>query len=104
MTEIDFSKMKSELIKIYDFFSKNPQDKKISYLITKYDSIYGGLTAYNETLTKSPVPKEIEQALNGLSTIYQYGLWEDTHEAFSNDKIVKEARKILEKLKKENKK
>ena len=92
--------MRRELIKIYDFFLKNPQDKGVNYLTTKYDAMYGGLTSYNKILVKPPVPKDLEQALNGLSTIYQYGMWGPEHN-FSNENIVRAAKKILEDLKKE---
>ena len=102
MAEINFSKVRSELIKIYGFFLKNPQDKKISYLTAKYDSVYGGLTSYNKVLANSPIPKDIERALSGLSTIYQYGMWSSEH-SFSNENIVKVAKKVLKDLEKEDK-
>ena len=97
---VDFKKMKKELIELYENFLKTPEDKSIQKKAIKYDRDFGGLQVYNDYLKSQPVPKEIETALGGLSTIYQYGLWEDNHEAFSDEKIVKEAKKILEELKK----
>ena len=97
--ELDVQKMREELIKIYEGFLKNPENKKIQHISTKYDEIYGGLASYNEILVKKVVPEDIKMALDGLSTIYQYGSWGPEH-AFSNRKIIKRATEILQSLKK----
>jgi len=101
MTEaIDFQKMKKELIKLYEEFLENPEDETTNKKIIAYELQYGGLQKYNDYLKSRPVPKYIETALSGLSTIYQYGLWEDSNEYFSNEKIVSKAKEILIDLKK----
>jgi|SRR3989344_5604152 len=96
---LDWEKIKKELLKVYEEFLKNPKDKSVYKKAIFYDKNYGGLTSYNDILVKKVVPKDIEKAINGLSTIYQYGMWEKEHEAFSNEKILKKAKKILEDLK-----
>jgi len=100
---IDFKKMKEELIELYENFLKTPEDKFIQEKAIKYDKCFGGLQAYNDYLKSQPVPQEIEMALRGLSAIYQYGLWEDTHD-LSNGKIICKSKKILKELKKRRKK
>lgn len=97
---VDFQKMRRELIELYEEFLANPGDKTTEKKAIKWDRNFGGLSYYNEVLASQPVPKDIERALDGLSAIYQYGLWEDSHEAYSNDKILLEAKKILEELRK----
>lgn len=98
---INFKMMRKNLIKIYEEFLKNPGDYTTYRKVVGYELKYGGLSSYNDILSSQPVPKDIEIALNGLSTIYQYNLWKNTHEAFSNDKIISESKTILENLKKE---
>jgi len=99
---VNFQRMRQELIEIYEKFLENPGDESIQKKIIEYDRNFGGLQVYNDYLKSRPVPKDIEVALGGLSMIYQYGLWEDDkeHEAFSDEKIVSEAKKILEELRK----
>ncbi len=97
---VDFQKMKRELIGLYSKFLENPEDETTNKKIIAYELRYGGLSSYNDILSSQPVPKDIERALYGLSTIYQYGLWEDTHEAYSNKRIISAAKSILEDLKK----
>ena len=97
---INFPKMRKELILLYENFLEKPEDQATNKKIMAYELLYGGLSSYNEILSSQPVPKDIGGALEGLSTIYQYGMWEDTHEAFSNEKIVRHAKKILGELKK----
>lgn len=95
---VDFQKMRRELIELYEEFLANPGNETTEKKAIKLDRNFGGLSYYNEILSSQPVPKDVEGALNGLSTIYQYGSWEESHEAFSNDKILLEAKKILEEL------
>lgn len=97
---LNWKKIKKELLEVYEGFLKNPKDKSVHKKAIFYDKNYGGLTSYNDILVKKVVPEDIEKAINGLSTIYQYGMWEEGHEAFSNDKIMNSAKKILENLKK----
>jgi len=96
---IDESRMKRELIIIYKNFLKNPEDSSIHQLAIVYDRHYGGISSYNDIMSKLVISKELEQAINGLSAIYQYGLHNSEHEAFSNEKIIKIAKEILQKLK-----
>ncbi len=103
MAPIDFQKMRKELIVLYNKFLEGPENDKTYREIVDYHLEFAGLTAYNERLKSRPVPKDVENALHGLSTIYQYGMWEDSHIAFSNEKIIQSAKKILQDLKKEDK-
>ena len=100
MSAVDFEEMRKELIRLYEEFLENPEDEVISKKIIAYELIYGGLSSYNDILKSRPVPIDVERALNGLSTIYQYGLWDDSHKAFSNDRIISAAKSVLEDLKK----
>jgi len=102
MVEFNEKKMRKELIDLYEAFLINPKNKLVRNVAIKYNNLYGGLSAYNEILAKQPIPKDIENALGGLSTIYQYGMWGENHEAFSDEKILKDAKKILEELKKKS--
>jgi hypothetical protein len=97
---INFQEIRKELLELYKEFLENPEDKALNKEITLYELKYGGLSSYNDYLKSQPIPKDIEEALNGLSTMYQYGLFEDDHKAFSNDKIISNAKEILEKLSK----
>jgi hypothetical protein len=98
MVEFNEKKMRKELIDLYEAFLKNPKSKLVRNVAIKYSNLYGGLSAYNDILAQQPIPKDIENALGGLSTIYQYGIWGEYHEAFSDEKIIKDAKKILEEL------
>jgi hypothetical protein len=100
MTEINLPKMKKNLIVLYEAFLKNPDDKKVQYIVKEYDKEYGGLPSYEELSIKKIIPDEIINAINGLSTLYQYGRWDESHEAFSKRKILETAQKILKELKK----
>ncbi len=101
MTEaVDFQRMKQELIGLYERFLENPEDETAYREIVAYELEYGGLQVYNDYLKSQPVPTEIELALGGLSALYQYGMHEDTHEAYSDKKIVETAKRILAELKK----
>jgi len=98
--EIDFKKMKVDLIKIYKDFIESPSDADVQRSISSYENEFGILQVYNDYLESQPVPKEIELALSGLSTIFQYNFWEDSNEDYSNDKIMAKAKKILAELEK----
>ncbi|MDO8467850.1 MAG: hypothetical protein Q7S56_02800 [Nanoarchaeota archaeon] len=103
--KINFKNMRKELIQLYEEFLKNPSDESIRRKVIKYELDFGGLSLYNDYLKSQPVPKDIENALSGLSTIYQYGWWKDTnkadaHEVFSNENLITLAKRILEDLKK----
>src|SRR3989344_3248213 len=100
MTEINLSKIRKNLIVLYEAFLKNPTNKKVQYIIREYDKEYGGLPSYENLSVKKIVPNELISAISGLSTIYQYGLWDESHKTFSKTQILETARKILEKLKK----
>lgn len=99
MTEINFPKMKKNLITLYEAFLKNPNNEKIREIIKEYDKAYGSLPHYNDNSVKKIVPDKILSAINGLSALYQYGMWEENHEVFSDTKILKTAQKILKELK-----
>lgn len=98
LKSINFRKMRKELIELYKEFLKNPRDETLNKKIIAYELQFGGLQVYNDYLKSQPVPKDIEMALSGLSTVYQYGLWEDFNEDFSNEKIISKAKKILAEL------
>lgn len=99
MKEFDEIRLRKKLLSIYKSFVNNPENKKILDLARRFHLKYEGLSTLDEHLVKPIVSKNILRALDGLSTIYQYGMWEKEHEAFSNEKILKKARKILEDLK-----
>ena len=88
MTKANFQKIKKELIKLYEEFLENPLDQDVIDRIIHYSKVFGGLGSYNDYFKSLFVPKNIESALNGLSALYQYGLYENTHEAYSNEKII----------------
>ncbi len=98
MDRIDFNKIRKDLIEIYKNFLENPDNEEIIKKAFNYEKEYGGLSTYNEYLKSQPVPEEIEKALNWLSALYQFGIHEKNH-YLSEDKILKEAKKILEELK-----
>lgn len=100
MKPINFEKLKKDLIKLYEDFLKNPESKLLKEKAIKLEKILGGLSNYNDYFKSQPVPKDIEKGLNGLSAIYQYGMWDDSHEAFSKSKIIGIVRKTLILLKK----
>ncbi|MCK4647513.1 hypothetical protein KAT24_01120 [Candidatus Pacearchaeota archaeon] len=98
--EINEEKLRKELLKIYESFINNPEDKKVLSLAQEYHLRYSGLQTCNEHLVKSVISENTEKAINELSTIYQYGMHDENHPAFSNKKIIESAKKILEELKK----
>ena len=103
--KINFKRMRKELVEIYKRFLKNPVDESTRDDAIKYSREFAGLSVYKDYLKSQPVPKDIEKALGGLTTIYQYGWWKDTnksdaHEIFSNENIITLAKEILEELKK----
>lgn len=91
--------IKEELFSFYYSFLKNPEEerKKAVLLQEKYD----GLLSYSEHASKKIISSEIKQALEGLSTVEQYGMFEEDHPAFSNKKILEQAKKIKNMLKNE---
>lgn len=95
---VNFQKMRKELIHLYKEFLENPESETANKKVIAYELKFGGLFRYNDVLSSQPVPKDIEKALGGLSTIYQYGLWGDSHEAYSNEKIISVAKAILKEL------
>ncbi|MDP3026813.1 MAG: hypothetical protein Q8N63_03830 [Nanoarchaeota archaeon] len=96
---IDFQKMRKDLIRIYEKFLENPEDKSIKKVAIDYDRNFGGLASYNDYLKSQPVSKNIEMALNWLSAIYQFGVWEKEH-TLSDENIISKAKIVLENLKK----
>jgi hypothetical protein len=92
--EINFTKMRKELIKIYETFLKNPADERVRDLVIVYDRKYGGLSTYNEILKERPVPEEISRALENLSGIYQYGLG-----TLDDEELISTSKEILKNLK-----
>ena len=95
--KVDEKKMRKELIRIYQkFLNESSREEAINESIA-YDRRYGGLASEHY---EKYVSADILDAIGGLSTIYQYGLYDDSHEAFSNEKILSAAKKILEELQK----
>ena len=90
------SLIKEELFSFYSSFIQNPKElrKKALSLQEKYD----GLLSYSEHAAKELISSELKQALEGLSTVEQYGMFEDNHPAFSNEKILEQANKIKKTL------
>ena len=97
MKKFDEIKLKKKLLSVYEPFVNNPQDKKILNLARHFHLKYEGLLTLDEHLVKPVVSENILKAINGLSAIYKYGMW-GKHEAFSNEGILKKARKILKDL------
>ena len=92
---VNFQRMRRELIEIYKKFLENPKDEILNKKIIAYELKYGGLSVYNDYLKSQPVPKDIETALGGLSTIYQYGLWEMNTKLFQMKRLLKKPKKFL---------
>jgi len=97
---VNEKKMRKELIRIYQrFLDESSREEAIDEAIA-YDRRYGGLaTEHYERY----ISRDIFDAIGSLSTIYQYGLHDDSHEAFSNEKIISTAKKIIEELRKNEK-
>ncbi len=95
--EVNEKKMIKELIKLYEDFLDNPKDDQVISRLIAYDRIYGGLATDHYQKYISPV---LFNAIGALSSIFQYGIWNDEdHEAFSNEKLISVAKETLKELK-----
>jgi len=97
MKKVDFERMRTELIEIYQKFLEAPGSKPLHRRIMDYEKKWSGLSVYDDILKEKPVPEAIRKALEGLSLLYQYGTYPETHD-LSDKNILKRAKAILEKL------
>lgn len=96
--KIDYQSIKKELHKLYDSFVANPNDEELKTKAITLEKTYSGLIAYADLASKEIIPKNIYEALINVTSIYQYGMFDDNHPAFSKEKIMTKAKEILQKL------
>jgi len=89
-TEINPLEIKREMIEVYESYLKNPEDKKNRKKIHKLWDTYDGSEDY--CLYDSAT----EKAVGYLGFLLQGG----RHEYFTKERVIKEANKILEELRK----
>lgn len=94
----EINKIKKELFLVFSSFIKNPEDEKIKEKAIEIDKKYSGLLSYVEHSSKEIAPEFIINALGAVSLIYEFGLYDDSHEAFSKIKIKEIAKEILKTL------
>jgi flagellin-specific chaperone FliS len=91
--DINESKLRKNLVSIYESFIKNPEDTNVHKEAIRYDRAYGSLEGYDS------ISKEIKGAISMLSFLNQFGSHNDDSE-LSKEKILGKAKKILEELRK----
>ena len=95
--KVNEKKMREELIKIYQRFLNETDKNTIIDEAIAYDKKYGGLVSDHYI---QHIPKDIAQAIGGLSVIYQHGM-RSKDPGYSDKEIISRTKKILEDLKKE---
>jgi len=91
--DVDENVLKKELKFVIQKFLDSPGNKEVINIASNMDNHYGGLSS------RGYVNPILERGLNCLSSIYQYGVHEDDHPAFSNSKIIEYAKEVLAELK-----
>jgi hypothetical protein len=96
--DIDFGKMKSELINIYEAFLKNPNDALAKAKAMDFETEYAGATTLGDYFAGLHFPKTISKAIYNLQRIWQYGM----EKSMDNKNPLAECKKVIEELKKFN--
>jgi len=99
MENKELERIKKELLFIYSSFLVNPENKDIKEKAKKIDEDYSGLLSYSQHASKEILPKHVLDAIGNISLIYEYGLYDENHPAFSKEKIKKRIEEIIKTLK-----
>ena len=91
--------IKKELFFIFSSFLDNPKNKEIKEKARKMDEKYSGLLSYSQHASKEVLPKYLLNAIGNISLIYEYGIYDEDHPAFSNEKIKKRIEELMKTLK-----
>ena len=97
--EFDLRKIKTELIKIYEGFLSNHNDKKIISNAMEFEFNYSGITNYEKYFSKFSFTQILSRAIYNLQRMWGFG---DDDLKFDEKDDLTECNKILEELKKFN--
>jgi hypothetical protein len=94
----DQEKIKRELVALFSLFLENPENITLRKKAELLEKEYTGLISHADHASEEIVPKELLQALSSIGLVAEYGMYEDSHPAFSREKILKKARKHIKEL------
>ena len=97
VVEYKEQELRKKLLVVYKKYIEDPSNQENLERIKELDGKYSSLAAVNNYLVSQPIKKEIAQALGFLhkTWAYSYGA--------TKEELVKEAKKILEELRKNEK-